>query len=303
MLGYGLWQRRFGGDQNIVNKTITLNDRTFTVIGVMPDEFRFPSRVEMLVPVGPLSDSASWKSRGNHPGLYGVARLKPGVSIEQARAEMKNIGANLEKQYPDTNAGTRARLRPLKEVVIGDISRALWIFLGAVGFLLLIACANVANLLLARATTRQREIAVRAALGASRWRIIRQLLMESIVLSVLGGVLGLFIANWGVDLILKISNNSIPRAAEIGLDMRVLAFTFIIAVSTGIIFGLIPALQSSKLQLHETLKESGRSLTGGKHLARNSLVVAEVALTMILLIGCGAFDSQFLPTLSSQSGF
>lgn len=303
VLGYGVWQRRFGGDANIVNKTITLNDKSYTVLGVMPEWLRFPSRVDIYVPVGPLSDSASWKSRGNHPGLLGVARLKPGVTIDQAKADMGRIAAGLEKQYPDSNSGNGVRIRTLKEVVVGDIDRALWVFLGAVGFLLLIACANVANLLLARATTRQREIAVRAALGASRWRIIRQLLIESVVLAVLGGALGLLIANWGVTFILAISNNSIPRQAEIGLDTRVLLFTLAISISTGIIFGLIPALQSSKLQLHETLKESGRSLAGGKSWARNSLVVAEVALTLILLIGAGLLIRSFYQLSQVNPGF
>lgn len=303
VLGYGVWQRRFGGDANIVNKTITLNDKSYTVLGVMPEWLRFPSRVDIYVPVGPLSDTASWKSRGNHPGLLGVARLKPGVTIEQAKADMGRVAAGLEKQYPDSNSGNGVRIRTLKEVVVGDIDRALWVFLGAVGFLLLIACANVANLLLARATTRQREIAVRAALGASRWRIIRQLLIESVVLAVLGGALGLLIANWGVTFILAISNNSIPRQAEIGLDTRVLLFTLVISISTGIIFGLIPALQSSKLQLHETLKESGRSLAGGKSWARNSLVVAEVALTLILLIGAGLLIRSFYQLSQVNPGF
>lgn len=303
ILGNGLWQRRFGGDRNVVNQTISLNDKSYTVIGIMPDAFRFPTRVEMWVPVGQLSDSTSWKNRGNHPGLNGVARLKQGVTIEQARAEMDNIAVNLEKQYPQTNTGNRVRIRPLKEVVVGDVRLALWIFLGAVGFLLLIACANVANLLLARATTRQREIAVRTALGASRWRIIRQLLIESVVLSLIGGSLGLLIARWGVDFILALSNNSIPRAQEIGIDWRVLAFTFIVAVFTGIIFGLIPAIQSSKLQLHETLKESGRSLTGGKNWARNTLVVSEVALTLILLIGAGLLIRSFYQLQNVNPGF
>lgn len=303
VLGHGLWQRRFGGDRSIVNKTISLNDKSYTVIGIMPDKFRFPTRVEMWVPVGQLSDSTSWKHRGNHPGLYGVARLKQGVTIEQARAEMDNIAVSLEQQYPQTNTGNRVRIRPLKEVLVGDIRLALWIFLGAVGFLLLIACANVANLLLARATTRQREIAVRTALGASRWRIIRQLLIESVILSLIGGSLGLLIARWGVDFILALSNNSIPRAQEIGIDWRVLVFTFVIAVLTGIIFGLIPAIQSSKLQLHETLKESGRSLTGGKNWARNTLVVSEVAMTLILLIGAGLLIRSFYQLQNVNPGF
>jgi len=308
VLTYGLWQRRFGGDPNIVDKTITLNDRSYNVVGVMPETFQFPtfgfpSSMEMWVPVGPLSDSDVWKNRSNHVGLFAVARLRPGVTIEQARAEMDSLAVNLERQYPQTNNGIRVTVEPLNEVTVGnDIKQALWVFLGAVGFLLLIACANVANLLLARATIRQREIAVRAALGASRWRIIRQLLLESVVLALLGGGLGLLFARWGVDLILALSPDSIPRAHEIGLDLPVLAFTFVASALTGVIFGLIPALQSSRLQLHETLKVSGRSLAG-KNWARNALVVSEVALTLILLIGAGLLMRSFYQLHQVNPGF
>src|SRR5262249_28776881 len=208
VLSYGLWQRRFGGQTSILNQAITLNGKSYTVIGVMPQTYAYPSRVEMWVPVGQLSDQASWKQRGNHPGLYGVARLKPGVIFEQAAADMNNIGANLEKQYPDSNAATRPRLRPLLEIFVVDVRRALWVIFGAVGFVLLIACANIANLLLARATARKKEMAIRTAVGASRWRIARQLLTESVLLSLIGGGIGLLLARWGVDLILYVSPNS-----------------------------------------------------------------------------------------------
>ena len=303
VLGHALWQKRFGGDPNIVNRTIKLNDRDYTVIGVMPAGFQFSGRLDIWVSAGQLSGSTSWQSRGNHPGLYGVARLKPGVTITQARAEMENISVALEKEYPNTNQGNRVTITPLKDSIINNIGTALWVLLGAVGCVLLIACANVANLLLARASTRQREIAVRVAMGAGRWRIMRQLLTESVLLAVVGGGLGMALSWWGVDLILAISPDSIPRAAEIGLDRGVLAFTAAVSILTGAIFGLAPALQASKVQLHDALKESGRSLVAGRHWSRGALVVAETALTLALLVGAGLLIRSFYNLYRVNPGF
>lgn len=303
VLSHGLWQRRFGGKDDIVGQTLNFNDRNYTVIGVMPESFRLPSRVEMWVPVGQLSDQAAWKERGNHPGLYGVARLKPGVSIEQARAAMDNIAEGLEKLYPDSNKNNRVRMIPLLENYVGDIRRALWVLFGAVGFVLLIACANIANLLLARAVTRQKELAVRTALGAGRWRIVRQLLTESLLLAVLGGALGLTLAVWGVELILKASPDAIPRAQEIGLDGRVLGFTFLISLLTGLVFGLIPAWQASRADVHETLKESGRGNSGRRQWLRGSLVVTEVAAALVLLVGAGLLIRSFYRLHQVNPGF
>jgi putative ABC transport system permease protein len=302
VLSYPLWQRRFGGQASILNQPLALNGKSYTVIGIMPQGFQFPSRVEMWVPVGQLSGEASWQERGNHPGLYGVARLKPGVSLAQAKAEMDTIGANLEKQYQDSNAGNGVGVRPLLEVFVGDIRRALWVLFAAVAFVLLIACANIANLLLARAQSRQKEMAIRAAMGAGRWRIARQLLTESVLLALIGGTLGMLIAQWGIKLILYISPDAIPRSKEIGLDWRVLAFTIGLSFVTGILFGLVPALQAGVVDVHETLKETGRG-TSGKHWLRSSLVVVEVATTLVLLIGAGLMIRSFYRLQKVNPGF
>jgi len=303
VLSNALWKRRFGGDPSIINRTIKLNERSYTVLGVMPAGYQYPTRVEMWVPAGQLSGSTNWQSRGNHPGLYGVARLKPGVTIEQARADMETLAVALEKEYPNTNQGNRVSITPLKDEIVDNTGTALWVLLCAVGFVLLIACANVANLLLARASTRQREIAVRVALGASRWRIVRQLLTESVLLAAVGGGLGVLLSQWGVEFILAISPDSIPRAAEVELDRGVLAFTAAVSIITGIVFGLAPALQASKVQLHDALKESGRSLAAGRHWARSILVVAETALTLVLLVGAGLLIRSFYHLHQVNPGF
>jgi putative ABC transport system permease protein len=285
-----------------LNQQITLNSKSYTVIGVMPETFFFPSRGEMWVPVGQLSDQPSWKERGNHPGLYGVGRLKPGVSFEQAEADLNTLAANLEKQYPDTNAGNRVRFRPLLEIFVSDARRALWVIFAAVVLVLLIACANIANLLLARASARRKEMAIRTAVGASRWRLTRQLLTESILLSLIGGAIGLVLARWGIDLILYVSPDSIPRWREIGLDWTVLVFTIGISGVTGILFGLVPALQAGEVDVHETLKETGRGVSGRNWL-RSSLITAEVAITLVLLICAGLMIRSFYLLNKVNPGF
>jgi putative ABC transport system permease protein len=302
VLSYGLWQRRFGGQTNIVGQPITLNGKSYTVIGIMPESYLYPSRVEMWVPVGQLSDQPSWQQRGNHPGLYGVARLKPGVTFEQAEADMNNIAANLEKQYADSNTGNRVRMRWLMEIFVADVRRTLWIIFGVVGAVLLIACANIANLLLARATARRKEMAIRTAVGASRWRLIRQLLTESILVSMIGGAIGLILAYWGVQLILYMSPDAIPRSREIGLDWIVLLFTLGVSFVTGILFGLIPAIQAGEVDVHETLKETGRG-TSGRNWLRSSLVVAEVATTLVVLIFAGLMIRSFYKLQQVNPGF
>jgi putative ABC transport system permease protein len=302
ILSYALWQRRFGGQANIVDQPIMLNGKSYTVVGIMPQGFQYPSRVEMWVPVGQLSGDAGWQQRGNHPGLYGVARLKPGVTFAQAKAEMDKIGADLEKQYQESNAGNGVGVRPLLEIFVGDVRRALWVLFAAVAFVLLIACANIANLLLARAQSRQKEMAIRAAMGAGRWRIARQLLTESVLLALIGGTLGLLIAQWGIKLILYISPDAIPRSREISLDWRVFVFTIGLSFVTGLLFGLVPALQAGVVEVHETLKETGRG-TSGKHWLRSSLVVVEVATTLVLLVGAGLMIRSFYRLQKVNPGF
>ncbi len=302
VLSHGLWQRRFGGQMSILNQALTLNGKSYTVIGVMPQGYLYPSRVEMWVPVGQLSGDPNWQQRGNHPGLFAVARLKPGATLAQAEADLDNIAANLEKQYPDSNAGNRVRIRPLLEIYVSDARSTLWVLFGAVVFVLLIACANIANLLLARATARQKEMAIRSAMGAGRRRIARQLLTESVLLSLVGGILGLLIARWCIDFILYISPDAIPRSREISLDWRVLAFTIGVSFLTGILFGLVPALQAGVVDVHETLKETGRGTTR-RHWLRSSLVVVEVASTLVLLIGAGLMIRSFYRLQNVNPGF
>ena len=303
ILSYGLWQNRFGGDTGVVNQSITLDGRPYTVIGVMAVGFAFPSRTDLWLPVGPLSSEESWKSRGNHPGLFGVARLKSGVTLAQARAEMETIAVRLEQQYPDSNKNNRIRTEPLLDNYVNNVRPALWTLLGAVVFVLLIACANVANLLLARAAARQKEMAVRAALGAGRWRIVRQLLTESVLLAVVGGTLSLLFASGGVRLILAMSRDAIPRASEIGLDAGVLGFAAMVTVLTGILFGLAPAWQAGRFDLHDTLKDTSRGTTGGRARLRQGLVVAEVALTLVMLVGAGLLLRSFHRLQRVNPGF
>ena len=303
VLSYGLWQRRFGGDSSIVGKPLSLNGETYTVVGVMPAHFQFPTSDDALwAPIALTPEDAA--NRGRHY-LQVLARLKPGISLEQAQTEMSTIAARLAQQYPDSNTDLGAAVTSLHEQLVGDIRPALLILLGAVGLVLLIACANVANLLLARAAVRQKEIAVRVALGARRSRLIRQFLTESILLSTIGGVTGLAIAYGGLVLLRAFIPENISQARQVSIDPKVLGFTFLVSTITGLIFGLAPALQAARFNQTETLKEGGRdSATGssGKRI-RGLLVMAEVAVSLVLLIGAGLLINSFLRLRNVDPGF
>jgi len=303
VLSHGLWQRRFGSDPQVLGSQLTLDGESHTVVGVMPADFRFPSpEDQMWVPIAFNSQEAA--NRGRH-FLQVYARLKPGVGLEQARAEMDTIAARLQQQYPNSNTNVGAAVVPLHEQLVGDIRPALLLLLGAVGFVLLVACANVANLLLARAAARQKEIALRLALGASRARLLRQFLTESLLLALLGGASGLLLALWGVNLLRSFIPESVSQASTVSVDSSVLAFTLLVSVLTGLVFGLAPASQTSGFNLNETLKEGGRDSAAGRRggRVRSLLVVAEVAVSLVLLIGAGLLINSFLRLRGVDPGF
>ena len=305
VISHGLWERRFGSDPKLVGQSVMLDGISTTVIGVMPEGFKYPldeAKVDFWWPLDPR-DNLNRERGANYLSVIG--RLRQGASLEQAQAEMEALAGRLGEQYPQQNGGRGVSLVGLHEDLVGNLRPALLILLGAVGFVLLIACANVANLLLARAATRQKEVAIRTALGASRWRIVRQLITESLLLAITGGTLGLLLALWGVDLLVASIPEGVPRASEIGLDLRVLGFTGAVSLLTGLVFGLVPALQASKPDLNEGLKEGVRGSTEGAHRsrARAILVVSEVALSLVLLIGGGLLMRSFVSLLEVNPGF
>ncbi len=304
IITHSLWQHRFNGDPNILNKTITINSIQRTVIGVMPERFNFPKGAEIYAPL-PLTPEVM-RSRDNH-SYYVIGRLKPGVSVQSAQAETDNITARLAQQYPNTNTGWGAAVYPIVADTVRQYDTALWVMMGAVGFVLLIACANVANLMLARATGRQREIALRAALGASRWRIMRQLLTESVMVALLGGLFGVLIGFWGVDALRASNPGDAARFApgwyQLGMNFPVLLFTLALSLFSGLLFGLAPAWQVSRPNLNDALKEGARQSSGSSHRLRSSLVVFEVALSLMLLVGAGLLVRSFLSLLKTNPGF
>ena len=305
------WRQHFGGDPNVLGRTIELDRHLYRVIGVMPPRFQYPidsDPVSFYVTIAEDASTADGtkpptEERGMH-SLEAIGRLKPGSKIEQAQADLSTVAANLEKEYPKTNSYFGARVKPLREELIGDVRSALYVLFGAVVCVLLIANANVANLLLARASVRGKEIALRAAVGASRARIIRQLLTESVILAGLGGFCGLLVAQWGTDALIKTVPQNIPRISEIRLDGVVLAFTILVSLGTGIIFGLVPAWQASKVDLNSSLK-SGTRTGSGEHKAhlRNGLVMGEVALALVLLVCAGLLIQTFARLGQVQPGF
>ena len=303
IISHGLWQRQFGADPAIIGKPINLNGESFTVVGVMPRGFQFPRRADQLwIPIA--FDTKEARERGNHY-LEVIARLKPGITLERTQAEMTTIAGRLEQQYPKTNTSIGAVVTPLHEHVVGDIKPALLILLGAVAFVLLIACANVANLLLARAAVRQKEIALRLAVGASRSRLMRQFLTESVLLSVFGGAVGLFLSFAGLDLLKRFIPPNISHAQAATIDVKVLIFTVLVSLVTGLIFGLAPATQAANFNLNDTLKESGRDPgagSGGNRI-RGLLVISEVAVSFVLLIGAGLLINSFMRLRNVDPGF
>jgi putative ABC transport system permease protein len=304
ILSDALWRRRFNSDPEVVGQNITLDNRSFTVIGVMPPAFQFPIEAEPIDLWTTIAYDGSMATQRGVNYLEVIGRLKPGVSIEQARAEMDIIAQGLEQQYPDYNANRGVSLVPAFDQMVGDVRTPLLVIFGAVVFVLLIACANIANLLLARATARQHEMTVRSALGASRSRMIRQLITESLLLAFIGGVCGLVLALWGTDLLIALSPETIPRVADIRIDGRVLGFTFLVSLVTGVIFGLAPALHASKTELTEALK-AGRGISEGprRNLLRSGLVVAEVAIALVLMVGAGLLLNSFWRMLRIDTGF
>jgi putative ABC transport system permease protein len=313
VISHGLFERRFGSDPDILGKAMTLDGSSYTIVGVMPAGFGFPRaedlpsyfqlppQAEVWTPIGLTAEQINNRSSHNKAA---IARLRPHVTLSQAQADLDAIARRAAEQYEEAR-GFGVTLVPLQEQVVGNVRTALYVLFGAVGFVLLIACANVANLLLARSAARQKEVAIRTALGASRLRIVRQMLTESVVLSVLGGALGLLVAYLGVKALLIAGPDSIPRKHEVGIDAAVLAFTFLVSLATGVLFGVAPAFQATRLSLNEILKEGvrGSSLGAGHNRTRSLLVIGEVSLALVLLVGAGLLVRSFIRLLQVEPGF
>src|SRR6267154_2520173 len=304
ILSHRLWQRRFGGDPNIVAKTLAVSQGRVTVVGVMPPEFKLPAYAEAWTPLA--QDSGEMQLRASRY-FDTVARLRPNVTLPQAEAEMRTISARLASQYPEADSNWNVRLATLRETLVGDSRLPLLILLGAVGLVLLIACGNVANLMLARATTRNRELAVRAALGASRWQLLRQLIIDNLLLSLTGSALGLLLALWGVNAIVRLVPQDVrfPRIEEASVNLTVLLFASGVGLLVSLVLGVISGLKASQPDLQEALKESGRNTSASARLQRlrGALVVAEISLTLVLLVGAGLLIKSFIKLQQVELGF
>ncbi len=306
VLTYGLWQRRFGGDPNVIGRGVTVNGEGYEIIGVLPASFQFALRNnDLFLPYQPTENQ---RTRRFMHGTNLIGRLKPGLSTSDAEANLKVIGSRIEQEHNQSHAGTYPYVVPLQEEIVGNVRPVLLVLLAAVGFVLLIACANVASLLLTRSLSRQKEVAIRSALGASRWRVIRQLLTESLLLSLVGGAAGLLIAYWGVPALVAVIPQqqliAMPFLRDLHLDTGILAFSFGLSLITGLVFGLAPALQSSRLDLNEVLKEGGRNASAGaSHRLRSAMVVTEIALAVVLLVGAGLMMKSLFRLLQTNIGF
>jgi putative ABC transport system permease protein len=300
IISHGLWKRRFGSDPAIVGKQVQISSRPITVIGVMPSGFEFPEQTQIWVTSAVKvaeepRDNRSWSA---------IARLNTGVDLKQAQTQVSAINAHLSKQFTETNKGWDVNLSTLHQRLVREVKPSLLALLGAVGFVLLIACANVANLLLARSAARQKEIAIRAAMGASRRRVLRQMLTESVLLSAIGGIAGLLLSIWLTDLLMSIVPEGAPRLDQVGIDYRVLTFALGVSALTGILFGIVPALQASKLDVTSALKEGGRGAEGHRRTsARSLLLIGEVALSLVLLVGAGLLIKSFMRLQEVRPGF
>ncbi len=303
LITYGLWQRQFSGAEDAVGKSVYLDNAEYQIVGILPRDFQFEAPVDLWVPLTTTDPEVNVR---NSHFLRVIGRLRPGVTEKSVAADLDAVAKYETDNFPDMfpqSSGFAFRARPYLDDIVGDVRLPLYILLGAVGFVLLIACTNVANLLLAKAAPRQREMAIRSALGAGRRHLLRQLLTESILLALIAGVIGVFLAAWGTSALVALSPDSLPRAREIGFDWRVLAFTGGIALMTGIVFGLVPAFGGSRVELTDALKEGGRGNTGGGGRLRKSLVVVEVALSVMLLVGAGLMLRSFARLRNVNPGF
>jgi putative ABC transport system permease protein len=308
VLSQGLWQRRFGGRTDVSGKAVQYNGETWTIIGVLTGNFDYygvnNANNDFFIPLGQITDQEFMRDRQSHT-VFVTARMKPGVTLDQVKNEFNAISARLESMYPGSNSGNSVTITSFLDDYVGDIRHSLLTVFGAVALLLLIACANVANLILERATSRKREIAIRFAMGAGRWRIVRQMLIESLLLAIGGGLLGLFIAAWGIKVLLKLDPNALYRTEQISLDPRVLLFTLAVTLVTGVIFGLVPALQTSRIDIQATLKQGALNASSGVRSLKltGTFVVAELALCCVLLVGAGLLLRSFQQLMLVKPGF